>query len=114
LAKVIIWGMTGKISKLAAGHLYTNVSDSKIDIGFLAEVAIECGIPDKMVKALRSAVTANHFRRMLPPEHIRSFCDRLCLLAARKCGEEIEETLELECIMSSFDGSILGRANAKG
>jgi cobalt-precorrin-5B (C1)-methyltransferase len=111
--KVTIWGMTGKLSKLAAGHLYTNVSDSKVDIGFLAEVASGCGVPDKMVKALRAAVTANHFRKMLPPEHTRKFCDQLCRLAAKKCREEVGEKLEVECIMTSYDGIILGRANAK-
>ncbi len=112
--KVTIWGMTGKLSKLAAGHLYTNVSDSKVDVGFLAGMAMDCGVPDKIVKALRAAVTANHFRRMLPPEHAWEFCDKLCRLAARECQEGAGGKLEVECIMSSYDGIILGRANAKG
>jgi len=114
LAKVIVWGMTGKISKLAAGHLYTNVSDSKVDIGFLAGVAASCGVPDEILKVCQEAVTANHFRKMLPPEHTGDFCDQLCLLAARKCREETTGKLEVECIMTSYDGIILGRANAKG
>jgi cobalt-precorrin-5B (C1)-methyltransferase len=112
--KVIVWGMMGKLSKLAAGHLYTNVSDSRVDIGFLAEVAAGCGVPDKMAKALRAAVTANHFRKMLPPEHTRRFCDQLCRLAAKKCREEAGEKLEVECIMTSYNGIILGRGNVKG
>jgi len=111
--KVIIWGMMGKLSKLAAGHMYTNVSHSRVDIGFLAEIAVDCGVPDKMVKALRSAVTANHFRKMLPPEHTPKFCNKLCLLAAKRCWEEVGGKLEVECIMTSYDGIILGRANAK-
>ncbi len=114
LAKAVVWGMIGKISKLAAGHLYTNVSDSKVDIAFLAEVAIGCGIPDETVKVLRGAVTANHLRRMLPPEHIKEFCDKLCLLAARICREQSEEELEVEYVMTDYDGIMLGRANAKG
>ena len=114
LAKVIVWGMIGKISKLAAGYLYTNVSHSKMDIGFLAGVAASCGVPDEMVKALRGAVTANHFRKMLPPEHNRELCEQLCLLAAKKCREEAGGKLEVECIMTSYDGIILGRASAKG
>jgi len=113
LAKVIVWGMTGKLSKLAAGHLYTNVSDSRVDIGFLAGVAAGCGVPDEMVKALRGAVTANHFRKMLPPEHTTKFCDQLCRLAAEKCREKTGGKLEVECIMTSYDGNILGRANAE-
>jgi cobalt-precorrin-5B (C1)-methyltransferase len=110
---VIIWGMTGKISKLAAGHLYTNISDSRIDIGFLAEVALDSGIPRQIIEPLRSAITANQFRRMLPSEHVRSFCDRLCSLAAIKCSEAVSGNMNIECIMSSYDGVILGRGDAK-
>jgi len=114
LAKVIVWGMMGKISKLAAGHLYTNVSHSRVDIGFLTGVAASCGISDETVKTLRGAVTANHFRKMLPPKYTREFCEQLCLLAAKKCREKAEGKLEVECIMTSYDGIILGRASAKG
>ena len=87
-AKVTIWGMMGKLSKLAAGHMYTNVSDSKVDINFLTRLAVDCGVPEEIVQFLRKAVTANHLRRMLPPEHTPKFCNRLCLLAAKKCREE--------------------------
>ena len=114
LDKAIVWGMMGKISKLAAGHLYTNVSHSRVDIGFLAEVAASCGMSDETVKGLRSAVTANHFRKMLPPEHAGEFCEQLCLLAAKKCREKAGGKLEVKCIMTSYDGIILGRASAKG
>jgi cobalt-precorrin-5B (C1)-methyltransferase len=114
LAKVIIWGMVGKISKLAVGHLYTHVSDSKVDINFLAGVAASCGVPEKTVKSLRGAVTANHLRRLLPPAYAGQFCDRLCLLAARKCWESACGELEVECIMTSYDGIILGRASVEG
>ncbi|MGA7677439.1 MAG: cobalt-precorrin-5B (C(1))-methyltransferase [Dehalococcoidia bacterium] len=114
LDKAIVWGMMGKISKLAAGHLYTNVSHSRVDIGFLTGVAASCGISDETVKTLRGAVTANHFRKMLPPEYTREFCEQLCLLAAKKCREKAGGKLEVECIMTSYDGIILGRASAKG
>ena len=113
LVKVTIWGMIGKISKLAVGYLYTNVSDSKVDIGFLASVATSCGVPDEMDKLLRGAVTANHFRRLLPPEYTREFCNKLCLLAAGKCREHTGGKLKIECIMSDYSGVILGRGNAR-
>ncbi|MFC2050529.1 cobalt-precorrin-5B (C(1))-methyltransferase [Chloroflexota bacterium] len=113
LDKVTVWGMMGKISKLAAGHLYTNVSHSKVDIGFLAEVAASCGMSNETVKVLRGTVTANHLRKMLPPEYTTEFCGQLCLLAAKKCREKAGGKLEVECIMTSYDGIILGRASAK-
>jgi len=111
--KVTIWGMMGKLSKLAAGHMYTNVSDSRVDIGFLAGVAADCGVPEKVVQSLRKAVTANHLRKMLPPEHTKKFCDQLCLLAAKKCLDRVGGRFNMECIMSSYDGVILGRADVK-
>ncbi|HEY78064.1 MAG TPA: cobalt-precorrin-5B (C(1))-methyltransferase [Dehalococcoidia bacterium] len=114
LANVVIWGMTGKISKLAAGHLYTNVSDSKVDIGFLTRVAAGCGVPDKTLVVQQEAVTANHFRKMLPADYHEDFCHKLCLLAAGKCRQAVRGELEVECILSSYDGTILGRAHARG
>jgi cobalt-precorrin-5B (C1)-methyltransferase len=112
--KVTVWGMMGKLSKLAAGHMYTNVSDSKVDIDFLAGVAASCGVPEKIVQSLRGAVTANHLRKMLPPEHSQKFCNKLCLLAAEKCRDKAGGKIGVECIMSSYDGIILGRADVKG
>ena len=112
LAKVIVWSMVGKMSKLAVGNLYTNVSDSRIDISFLVEVAANCGVPGEIVKPLRKAITANHFRRMLPPEYTRDFGDGLCRLAARNCREKTGGKCVVECIMSDAEGIIIGRADA--
>jgi cobalt-precorrin-5B (C1)-methyltransferase len=114
LANVVIWGMTGKISKLAAGHFYTNVSDSRVDIGFLTRVAAGCGVPDKTLVVQQEAVTANHFRKMLPADYHEAFCHKLCLLAAEECRRAVRGELEMECILSSYDGVILGRAHARG
>lgn len=114
IAKAIVWGMTGKISKLAAGHLYTHVSDSRVDVGFMAGVAASCGVPDETINDLKAAITANHFRRMLPPEYVTSFCNQLCFLAAKECRDKTGGKLEVECVMTSHDGVILGRSNAQG
>ncbi len=105
----IIWGMTGKISKLAAGHLYTNISDSQVDIGFLTELAADCGLPEEKLNELKSAVTANHLRRLLPEHYVQIFCNNLCRLAAEKCRDQIGDKLQIECIISDYNGVILGR-----
>lgn len=114
IAKVRVWGMIGKISKLAVGHMYTNVSDSLIDITFLSEVAKSSGLPDTISANLKDAVTANHFRKLLPSEYATAFGNRLCELAAHKCRETAGGKLEVECIMSDPAGAILGRAHASG
>jgi hypothetical protein len=68
-------------------------------------------VPEERVKALREAVTANHLRRLLPQGYVRQFCDRLCLLAAKKCRESAGGELEVECIMTDHEGAIIGQAN---
>jgi cobalt-precorrin-5B (C1)-methyltransferase len=114
ITRVIVWGMIGKISKLAAGHLYTNVSDSLVDIKLLAGLASDCDIPREIVQAVKEAVTANHFRKLLPAQYLRIFCDKLCLLAAQKCRTATGNKVTVECIVTDPEGVIIGRANAKG
>lgn len=114
LAKATIWGMIGKMSKLAAGHLYTNVSDSVVDLSLLTTLVTDCGVPEETISILKEAVTANHFRKLLPQQYFMDFCDRLCLLAAKKCFEQAGGKVEIECIVTDPEGAILGRASAKG
>ena len=104
--RAIIWGMIGKLSKLAKGIFYTHSSASGVDLNFLAEVAKECGVKNAK---LRDAVTAHHFLRLLGDER-EKVCSRICLLAARKAREYAGGSLKIEVIMSDNDGNILGRA----
>jgi cobalt-precorrin-5B (C1)-methyltransferase len=105
LAKVSLWGMVGKISKLANGHFYTHISSSEVDINFLSKVALNCG-----VSGLRGARSAHQFLEMLPPSYAREVCNKLCLLAALRCREYAGNIFEMECVMTDYDGIILGRA----
>ena len=91
ISQVIIWGMPGKISKLAAGALYTNVSHSAIDMSFLMQVARTCGVPEKLLGELTDTVSANHFLQQLPPNQAGCFANALCSLAAGKCRENAGE-----------------------
>jgi cobalt-precorrin-5B (C1)-methyltransferase len=114
MRKAIIWGMIGKISKLAAGHLYTNVSDSVVDLDMLMRLAATCRLPSSTIEELRTAVTANHFRKLLPFEHLGTFCDELCNEAAKRCSAAVDGKVVVECIITDPAGTILGRSDAKG
>ena len=114
LARVTIWGMVGKLSKIATGQLYTHVSSSRVDVDFLAGVAASCGVPEATVIALRKAVNAHHFLRILGTDKITEVCDQLCLLAAQRCRDHTARAFEMECVMTDYNGAILGRANVKG
>ena len=113
LKKAVIWGMPGKISKLAAGSLYTNISESAIDTRLLLDVARECGEPDRLLSSLSDTGSANQFLQAMPPQYVNCFAERLCSLAAAKCRESVGGALEIECIMADYEGNILGRACGK-
>ncbi|MBI2848355.1 MAG: cobalt-precorrin-5B (C(1))-methyltransferase [Chloroflexi bacterium] len=113
IPRVVIWSMIGKMSKLADGHMYTNVSDSQVDITFMADIAASSGIPRETVESLGKAITANHFRKLMLAEHLTKFCDELCRQAAKKCRQHVSGTLDIECIVTDPDGVILGRASER-
>jgi cobalt-precorrin-5B (C1)-methyltransferase len=112
ISQVIIWGMPGKVSKLAAGALYTNVSHSAIDTTFLIQVARKCGVPEKLLDELTGTVSANHFLQEIPAEHAGCFTGTLCSLAATRCSESVGGILDVECMMADFDGRVLGRGSS--
>ncbi len=110
IRKAIIWGMIGKISKLAMGQLYTNISDSEVDIRFLAALAGECGVKDEALAGLGATISANHFREVIPAEYLSCVAGRLCYLACMQCRENAGKKLAVECILSDYSGTVLGRA----
>ena len=63
--------------------------------------------------ASQEAVNAHHFLKILRADNIGKVCDKLCLLAAQRCREYGQEMFEVECIMSDYNGIILGKANVK-
>lgn len=111
--KAIIWGMIGKMSKLASGNLYTNVSDSLVDIAMMTGIARDCQLPEDVIDILSRSVTANHFRKLLPPEYVNVYCDRLSLAAAAKCSAGVAGKVSIECIITDPEGTILGRSGAQ-
>jgi cobalt-precorrin-5B (C1)-methyltransferase len=113
MSHVVVWGMPAKISKLAAGALYTNVSHSVIDTSFLAQVARTCGVPEELLRELTDTVSANHFLQRIPGEQAGCFADTLCSLAAAKCSASAGGLAEVKCIMADFDGHVLGRGSVK-
>jgi len=113
ISRVTIWGMTGKMSKLAAGHFYTNISDSRVDIRFLADIAAGCGVPEEKLQTLQGAVTANHLRKLLPAGQVRCFCDRLCRRAAEQCRAHAGGNLAVTCVLSDYDGVVLGKSHGE-
>lgn len=111
LAGVTIWGMPGKISKMAAGHMATNVRDSHLAMGFLMKVAANVGISPQIIDSLTGTRTANQFFSQIPAGYVSALAAELCRLAAIECRRSVAGRLEVECIMADYEGNIMGRAS---
>ena len=109
LNKVILWGMIGKLSKLAAGIFYTHSEESAIDIDHLVEIARDCGVEEERCVLLQKAVTAHHFLKLLEEDKRSEVIARICLLAAEACWNQAGQSLQVEVILSDYQGKILGR-----
>jgi cobalt-precorrin-5B (C1)-methyltransferase len=116
ITRIHIWGMAGKLSKLAVGEFYTHVEKSQVDIGFLAGLAANLpgvNLPgdESQLNALGKAVTAHHFIQLLTPEIRGEFNDLLCRTAALRCREYIDNKAAVKVIMSDYKGNITGRSD---
>jgi len=110
--KIVLAGMIGKLSKVAQGRWQTHVDRGGVDIGFLAELAAECGAPPGLVARCRTANTAHHIQVLLRREGITGLEQRLAALAAAQISRRLGGTPRVELLLFAMDGALLGRAKA--
>ncbi|HSS08629.1 MAG TPA: cobalt-precorrin-5B (C(1))-methyltransferase [Acidimicrobiales bacterium] len=97
-------GMTGKITKLAAGVMMTHFHRSKVDTALLAEVATEAGAPPSVVAAATETETARHFFDACVATGCVRPLELLCRRAARACRRHVNEALDVDVLMVDFEG----------
>ena len=114
MKRVTICAMIGKMSKLAAGHLQTHVGNSRVDPSFLSDVAVDCGADEGTAALIRSANTARHFAELARSKALDAVFDRLSALACETCRRHVDGALAVECILTDFDGNVIGRASFEG
>ena len=112
--RVTICAMVGKLSKIAAGHLQTHVSNSSVEQTFLPHVAAEVGADPATVEAIAAANTSRHFAEIVRENSLPAAFGRLCQLAAEQCHDHVQGRLAVECVLIDFDGQVLGRARVEG
>lgn len=109
LKKAYVVGFVGKLAKMATGVGQTHVKGSKVDMGFLAKMAEECGAGHDTVQRIRKANTARHVMEMVMEEEVPGFFGRICGMVHDHMQKRAGGTA-IEVVMFDFEGSVLGRA----
>jgi cobalt-precorrin-5B (C1)-methyltransferase len=108
--RVTLAGMVGKFSKLAQGHFMTHVAGNQVDLGFLAQVAAECGASPDLQAQIRAANTARHVQELALAHDLNSLFDRLADLVRQRSLTRVADRLAVDCLLFDADGRLLGRA----
>lgn len=102
--KVIIVGQFGKLVKMAMGSTRTHANDSTLELGFLADLALDLGLSKKKAESMKAANTARevflNLRKNGPHEFFEKICDKVGNTAHGILGGRIE----FECIMVDYEG----------
>lgn len=103
---VTVVAMVGKLAKLAAGALQTHVSRSSVDLGFMAERAVDCGAPGEVVAAIARANTARHALELAELAGVAALPARLCRSAADALAREVGPGVAVRAALVGFDGAL--------
>ncbi|MCL4533582.1 MAG: cobalt-precorrin-5B (C(1))-methyltransferase [Bacteroidetes bacterium] len=112
IPKATLFLMIGKLSKLAAGHFQTHVSKSSIDQSYLSQLAAESGVSPDVVDQISQANTARHWAEILQMHGVNWLFNVLCDRAVQQCSKYVDGKMAVECLLTDFDGSLLGRSSA--
>ena len=109
IKKAYVVGFIGKLAKMAVGVKQTHVKGSKVDMGFLAELAKRCGANEDVIQNIKNANTARHVSEIIQKNKINGFFDLICSETYRHMRKHSDEKVPIDVILFDFDGNILAR-----
>ena len=109
IKKAYVVGFIGKLAKMAAGVKQTHVKGSKVDMGFLAELAKSCNAQENVIHDIRKANTARHVSEIIQENNIHGFFDLICSETYKHMRKHSEEKVPIDVILFDFEGKILAR-----
>ena len=109
IKKAYVVGFIGKLAKMAAGVKQTHVKGSKVDMGFLAELAKKCNANENVIEGIKKANTARHVLEIIQENKIEGFFDLICEETYKHMKKHSEEKVPIDVILFDFDGNILAR-----
>jgi cobalt-precorrin-5B (C1)-methyltransferase len=107
IRKVTLVGMMGKFSKVAQGVMMVHSKSAPVDFNFLAQIAEESGAAGELLNQIREANTASHVGDLLADRP--SFFEKMCEYCCRSGLREVQGGMEIETILITMKGSLLGR-----
>lgn len=114
IERVTISGMIGKLSKMAMGKMMTHAAGSEVDTGFLAELARSCGASGETINRIQKANTGRHVAEIVQSQGPASFFDLLSLKVCEAANRHVRGALTVECLLTDFEGNVIGRAVKSG
>jgi cobalt-precorrin-5B (C1)-methyltransferase len=109
VARAVVVGMMGKLSKMASGRMQTHAAGSEVDMDFLASLAAQLGASDELVAAIRQANTARHVLELCRAAGLDRITTLVCGRVAVHCARHAGGGLDLHACLVDFGGALLGR-----
>lgn len=107
-------GMVGKLSKMAMGYFVTHVAGNKVDTGFLASLAAQCGASPEIQEEMRQASSARHVQEIAQANNVLGIFPLMCRMVcdeSRKLLGQDADALIIDTMCFDFDGALLGHAS---
>jgi cobalt-precorrin-5B (C1)-methyltransferase len=118
VARVILAGQMGKVTKLAQGEVHTHARKSSVDLGLLAQIATAAGAPKEMAEKISSGTTARYAWELSQGQPWqKGFLGGLCAKAAAVAADHVAKaggSFKIESWLFDFDqGELIGRAEVQ-
>ncbi len=109
IKKAFVVGFIGKLAKMAAGVKQTHVKGSKVDMNFLASLAMESNADEKVIEDIKKANTARHVSEIIQKNHVEGFFELICTKTYDHMRRYSDRKVPIEVILFDFNGKILTR-----
>jgi len=108
IKKAYVAGFIGKLTKMAMGIKQTHVKGSKVDMEFLADLAMKCKATQDVIENIKKANTARHVFEIINEKNIADYFNMVCSETYKQLKKYSDNKFEIEVIMFDFDGKVIG------
>lgn len=111
LARVVIGGMVGKLTKIAQGETITHANRAEVDTGLLADLCAGIGVPPEVCEDIRNAETARYASERVETLGLTAaFHQALAERVVRTVKGRYPDQFHLTVLVCDFDGRKLAEA----